>query len=68
MPLDRRARQAFAAYAARYDVDDPKVKLKIDHTYRVAALCERIAASLDLPPARAGPGLAVRAFARHRPL
>ena len=51
MPLDRRARQAFAAYAARYDVDDPKVKLKIDHTYRVAALCERIAASLDLPPA-----------------
>lgn len=52
MPLDRRrARQAFAAYAARYDVDEPKVKLKIDHTYRVAALCERIAASLDLPPA-----------------
>ena len=52
MPLDRRrARQAFAAYAARYDADDPKVKLKIDHTYRVAALCERIAASLDLPPA-----------------
>ena len=31
MPLDRRrARQAFAAYAARYDADDPKVKLKID--------------------------------------
>ena len=36
MPLDRRrARQAFAAYAARYDARDPKVKLKIDHTYRV---------------------------------
>lgn len=41
-----RARQAFAAYAAHYNAEDPKVKLKIDHTYRVAALCERIAASL----------------------
>ena len=47
MTLDRRrARQAFAAYAAHYNAEDPKVKLKIDHTYRVAALCERIAASL----------------------
>ena len=68
MPLDRRrARQAFADYAAQYDARDPKVKLKIDHTYRVAALCERIAASLDLPPAE-GPGLAVRPAARCRPL
>ena len=65
MTLDRcRARQAFAAYAAHYNAEDPKVKLKIDHTYRVAALCERIAASLafsqeekDLawPFARRGP-------------
>lgn len=50
MTLDRRrARQAFAAYAAHYNAEDPKIKLKIDHTYRVAALCERIAASLALP-------------------
>ena len=27
-----------------------RVKLKIDHTYRVAALCARIAQSLALPP------------------
>lgn len=46
----RRARQAFAGYAAHYNAADPKIKLKIDHTYRVAALCDRIAASLDLPP------------------
>lgn len=51
MTIDRRrAREAFAGYAARYNAADPKVKLKIDHTYRVAALCDRIAASLGLPP------------------
>lgn len=50
MTLDRRrALQAFADYAAHYNAEDPKVKLKIDHTYRVAALCDRIAASLALP-------------------
>ena len=49
MSLDRsRALQAFAEYAARYNAADPKIKLKIDHTYRVAALCDRIAASLSL--------------------
>lgn len=51
MTLDRlHARQAFAAYTSHYNATDPKVKLKIDHTYRVAALCERIANSLALPP------------------
>lgn len=50
MTLDRRrARQAFADYAAHYNAEDPKIKLKIDHTYRVASLCERIAQSLSLP-------------------
>ena len=37
--------QAFDSYVAAYDSDDPKIKLKIDHTYRVAGLCERIAKS-----------------------
>ncbi len=51
MKIDRaRAQRAFAAYAAHYNAADPKVKLKIDHTYRVAALCDRIAKSLALPP------------------
>ena len=50
MKLDRdRARRAFAAYAANYHAGDAKVALKISHTYRVAALCERIAKSLALP-------------------
>ena len=43
-----RARLAFAAYAANYHAGDAKVALKISHTYRVAALCERIARSLSL--------------------
>jgi len=49
MQIDRsRAQNAFAEYAAGYNAADPKVKLKIDHTYRVAALCRRIAGSLAL--------------------
>ncbi|MBM6898753.1 HD domain-containing protein, partial [Gemmiger formicilis] len=49
MILDRRhAQQAFSDYAAHYNAADSKIKLKIDHTYRVAALCGRIAASLGL--------------------
>lgn len=45
----RRALCAFAAYVRPYNAQDAKVKLKITHTYRVAALCERIAVSLALP-------------------
>ena len=49
MVLDRsRARRAFAEYVRAYDPTDPKVRLKIDHTYRVAALCEQIARSVPL--------------------
>ena len=38
----------FQEYTGRYNPDDPKIRLKIDHTYRVAGLCERIAKSLSL--------------------
>ena len=42
--LDRqKARAAFAAYVAPYDMENPRIALKVAHTYRVAALCERIA-------------------------
>lgn len=36
-------KQVFAEYTSKYNASDPKIKLKIDHTYRVAALAERIA-------------------------
>lgn len=39
---------AFAEYVRNYDPSDGKIKLKIDHTYRVAGLCQRIAESLGL--------------------
>ena len=39
---------AFAGYVHYYDPSDGKIKLKIDHTYRVAALCEKIADSVGL--------------------
>lgn len=32
---------AFDRYTSAYDVSDIKVKLKIDHTYRVAEICEK---------------------------
>lgn len=48
MVLDREyVKRAFASYTEHYDPDDPKIKLKIDHTYRVADLCERIAATVS---------------------
>ena len=41
--MDREAvKQAFADYTDKYNSDDPKIRLKIDHTYRVADLCDRI--------------------------
>lgn len=39
---------AFAEYVRNYDPSDEKIKLKIDHTYRVAGLCQRITESLGL--------------------
>jgi putative nucleotidyltransferase with HDIG domain len=36
----------FSSYTADYNASDPKIKLKIDHTYRVAALSQQIAESL----------------------
>ncbi|HCW54435.1 MAG TPA: metal-dependent phosphohydrolase [Clostridium sp.] len=49
MNIDRRrAEEAFAEYVENYDSTNTRVKLKIDHTYRVAELCEKIAQNLDL--------------------
>ena len=38
--------EAFQNYVAAYNPSDPKIRLKIDHTYRVAALCREIASSV----------------------
>lgn len=44
MNVDRqKALDAFREYTAHYDAPDEKVKLKIDHTYRVCGLCQQIA-------------------------
>ena len=40
--------ERFAAYTDRYNAADPKIALKIAHTYRVADNCEKIAASIGL--------------------
>ncbi len=40
--------RAFDQYTALYNANDPKIKLKIDHTYRVAALCAKIARSTGI--------------------
>lgn len=44
----RHITDTFASYVADYNAADPKIKLKIDHTYRVAELCAAIAESLKL--------------------
>ena len=50
-PINRvRAARTFEQYTAAYDSGNPRIALKIDHTLRVAALCERIATSVGIPP------------------
>lgn len=49
MIIDREhVKKVFADYVANYDVTDSKVRLKVEHTYRVADLCDMIAKSLGL--------------------
>lgn len=49
MFIDREnVRKKFADYTANYNAKDEKIKLKINHTYRVAGLCDRIADSIGL--------------------
>ena len=40
--------KAFASYVGQYDSRDPKISLKIKHTYKVAELCEKIGAAIGL--------------------
>lgn len=49
MTIDRKkVKNVFKKYTDNYDTSDEKIKLKVDHTYRVATLSERIARSLGL--------------------
>ena len=49
MRIDRaKALKAFDDYVKKYDIKDEKIRLKIEHTYRVCELCEKIALSLKL--------------------
>lgn len=49
MTIDRdTVRTAFASYVKNYDDTNPKIKLKIVHTYHVADIAERIAKSISL--------------------
>ncbi len=44
MVIDReKAKKAFDEYVSHYDVTSEKIRLKIEHTYRVSELCEKIA-------------------------
>lgn len=43
-----RARTSFDCYTKAYDPSNPRIALKIDHTWRVADLCRRIAAAIGL--------------------
>lgn len=50
--IDRcRAQETFDSYVAEYDVTNPRIALKVEHTLRVAELCERIAREAGFTPA-----------------
>lgn len=52
MNIDRtRALEAFHEYVDAYDTANPRIALKVKHTYRVAALCDTVARSEGLSPA-----------------
>ena len=40
--------KTFKDYTSAFDMEDVKIRLKADHTYRVAALCDQIARSIGL--------------------
>lgn len=42
------ARQTFSKYVSQYDANDPKIALKIRHTYAVVDACEYLSESLNL--------------------
>ena len=42
-----KAAEAFRKYTEAYNPADPKIKLKINHTYRVAGICVKIADSIN---------------------
>ena len=49
MAINRKEiKKVFETYTSNYDINDIKVKLKVDHTYRVASLCDKIAKSLNM--------------------
>lgn len=47
------AKSRFKDYISSYDKNDPKIKLKIAHTYRVMRLCRLLAESMELPEEKA---------------
>lgn len=49
MKIDRQmALKAFQEYISHYDIKKEMIRLKVEHTYRVSVLCERIAESIGL--------------------
>lgn len=48
MVNEQRVKAAFANYTKNYNPEDPKIALKISHTYKVAQNCKDIAISLNL--------------------
>lgn len=47
LKIDReKVKKVFAEYVRHYDAEDPQIRLKILHTYKVSELCEEIACDL----------------------
>ena len=45
---EQHIKQVFATYTNNYNPNDPKIALKISHTYRVAEMCREIAKSINM--------------------
>lgn len=55
--IDRdRARAAFKSYTDAYDATNPRIALKIEHTYHVAEACDAVAREQGWSSEDIGPG------------
>lgn len=44
----KKVQDTFDRYVGKYNIEDEKIRLKAEHTYRVSELCQRIAEASDL--------------------
>ena len=59
-------KKEFKKYVSNYNPENERIKLKIEHTARVATNCETIARALNLSEEEINLSIAIRLLSRYR--